>query len=109
MPDFQPGWATATVFVSGIPGDSKLLYITAATPLTFQLVGMSIGLNGHFQFSFTNAPGAPFTVLATTNVSLPLNNWTVLTNATEVAPGQYQFSDPQTTNNPQRYYRVRWP
>jgi hypothetical protein len=109
VPDFQPGWAMATVYVSGIPSDSKLLNITAAAPTAFQLTGMTVGLNGHFQFNFTNAPGALFTVLATTNVSLSQTNWTVLDSATEVSPGQYRFSDPQATNNAQRYYRVRWP
>ena len=46
--------------------------------------------NSSFQFSFTNAPAAPFTVLATTNVSLALSNWTVLGVPVEVPAGQYQ-------------------
>jgi hypothetical protein len=47
-------------------------------------------------------------VLATTNASLPLGNWTSLGAVTEISPGQFQFSDSQATNT-QRYYRVRWP
>jgi len=56
-----------------------------------------------FQFSFTNTPGASFSVLATTNVALPINQWSNLGTATEVSPGNYQFSDPNATNTAQFY------
>ena len=61
------------------------------------------------QFTFTNTPGLGFTVLAATNPALPLSNWTALGSATEVSPGQFQFTDPQATNTPRRFYRVRSP
>jgi hypothetical protein len=63
--------------------------------------------NAVFQFSFTNTVGAIFAVLATTNPALPSINWTVLGGVTEVSPGQFQFTDPQATNSPQRLYRFR--
>ena len=66
------------------------------------------GANG-LQFTFTNAPAAEFTVLTATNVSLALTNWTVLGEAQQVAPGQYQFTDPQAATNLARFYRVRSP
>ena len=69
---------------------------------------MELG-NGSMQFTFTNAPGATFTVLSATNLSLPLSNWTVLGGATEISPGQFQFTDPQATNHVQRFYRVKSP
>ena len=56
-----------------------------------------------FQLNFTNTPGASFSVLATTNVALPINQWSNLGTATEVSPGQYQFSDPNATNTAQFY------
>jgi len=65
--------------------------------------------NGSFQFSFTNTPGASFTVLNTTNVALPLSNWTALGAPTEISSGHFQFTDPQATNHAQGYYRVRSP
>jgi len=61
------------------------------------------------QFTFTNAPAADFTVLTATNVSLALTNWTVLGEVQQVAPGQYQFTDPQPATNRVRFYRVRSP
>ena len=65
--------------------------------------------DGSFQLSFANAPGASFTVLASTNVALPLSNWTVLGAATEIAPGSYRFIDPQAANSPVKFYGVRAP
>ena len=64
--------------------------------------------NGSFQFAFTNVPGASFSVWSTTNVSLPLSNWTSLGSAVEGPPGQYLFTDNAPTNSP-RYYSVRFP
>jgi hypothetical protein len=66
------------------------------------------GANG-LHFTFTNAPAADFTVLTAANLSLALTNWTVLGEVQQVAPGQYQFTDPQAATNPARFYRVRSP
>jgi uncharacterized delta-60 repeat protein len=65
--------------------------------------------NGAFSFVFTNPPGKTFTVLTTTNITLPLVNWTVSPGLSEVSPGQYRFVDPQPANRTQRYYTVRSP
>jgi len=57
----------------------------------------------------TNGSANTATVLTTTNLLLPLTNWTVLGTVTDNPPGQFQFSDPQATNHPLRFYRVRSP
>jgi hypothetical protein len=65
--------------------------------------------NGTVQFSFTNLPGATFTALATTNVTLPRSNWTALGGVAQISPGQFQFTDAQAANQPKRFYGVRSP
>ena len=82
----------------------------AANPPVLENITVPAGgaANG-LQFTFTNAPAADFTVLTATNVSLALTNWTVLGEVQQVAPGQYQFTDPQAATNPVRFYRVRSP
>jgi len=65
--------------------------------------------NGAFQFSFTNAPGAQFGVVAVTNPTILPTNWTSLGGAVEIGPGQFQFTDAQAPGIPQRFYRVRSP
>jgi hypothetical protein len=63
--------------------------------------------NGTFVFAFTNAAGATFSALATTNLALPRTNWTTLGAVTEISPGIFQFSDSQAATNPQRFYSVK--
>jgi hypothetical protein len=65
--------------------------------------------NGGFQFGFTNNQGAAFTVLASTNLTLPLANWQVVGTATNLGSGLFQFAAPLDTNQPQTFYRVRSP
>ena len=67
--------------------------------------------NGGFRFAFSNLDGANFSILATTNVASSLLSWTVLGSAMETpyASGQYQFTDLQSSNYPQRFYRVLLP
>jgi hypothetical protein len=105
------GWTMATMFVNGIPGQSSLLLIVAAgaSPIPIILTNTVRLSSGACRFSFTNTTGLGFTVLAATNVALPLNNWMVLGSATEISPGQFQFTDLQATNIPRRFYRVSSP
>jgi uncharacterized delta-60 repeat protein len=74
-----------------------------------RLIIPSVLSNGAFQFGFTNLSGIPFTALATTNLTLLSSNWTVLGPATEIFPGQFQFTDLAATNFPHRFYQVRSP
>jgi hypothetical protein len=57
--------------------------------------------DGFFQFALTNEAVWNFSVDVTTN----LTDWDFLGPAFPV----YQFFDPASTNDPQRYYRLRWP
>jgi hypothetical protein len=99
--------ANNTLYIAS--GDSNV-YAYAATPTTAITLTNAARLgNGAFQFGFTNIPGATFTALASTNVALPLSNWTSLGLVTQFSSGQYQFTDFQATNNPQRFYRISSP
>jgi hypothetical protein len=95
----------ATVFVNGVPGTSSVVNVTVSLPTEMLLVNAGKLTNGSFRFSFTNTPGANFGVLASTNIARPLSNWTALSGVTEISPGNFQFTDPQTGD--QRFYRVR--
>jgi len=104
-----PGWALATVFVNGIPSVSSFIKITAPIPTPIFLTNPQILANGSFQLTFANTSGALFSVLATTNLALPSNFWTVLGAPTEIFPGQFHFTDSQATNYPGRFYRISSP
>jgi hypothetical protein len=107
--NFPPGWAMATVFVNRIPGTGSIVNINVPVPTATTLTDAGKLTNGAFQFTFTNSVGAVFGVLASTNLTLPLSNWIALGGVTETAPGQFQFTDLQATNAPQRFYRLRSP
>jgi hypothetical protein len=106
---FPSGYALATVFVNGIPSTGSVLNISVPVPTATTLTGTRRLTNGAFQFCFTNSVGALFGMLASTNPALPLSNWTALGGATEVSPGQFQFTDQQAANSARRFYRIRSP
>ena len=84
------------------------------TPLTITAGSTLItgsGASAVFQFSFTNAPGLTFSILATNNVAAPIATWPVVGTITDnpLGSGQYLFSDQNPATNAQRYYILRYP
>jgi hypothetical protein len=104
---FPPGYTLVTVFVNGIPSAASTINIAVPLPSVTRLASFTVRSGGSFQFAFTNSIGAQFSVLATTDLSLPLSRWMVLGGVLEIAPGQFMFTDPQAVNNPQRFYSIR--
>jgi hypothetical protein len=71
----------------------------------------SVTLSGtNVIFNGSGGPGnAPFWVLASTNVALPLTNWTrILTNQFN-ASGGFTFTNPIPPAVPQRFYILQVP
>jgi hypothetical protein len=58
-----------------------------------------------FQCTFTNTTGSSYRVLTSTNLALPLANWSPVVTVTESPAGQYQFTQTGVTNAAQ-FYRV---
>jgi hypothetical protein len=86
---------------------SAEVYDSAPGPI---ILGNPVKLrSGAVQFAFTSTANQTNTILAATTPASPLTDWTTLGVATEFAPGLYVFSDPQVTNIPERFYRVRVP
>jgi hypothetical protein len=70
------------------------------------LTALALG-NGSFQLNFTSTPGTSYTILASTNLSLSLSNWSNLGTMTETSAGHFQFTDTPPANAAQRFYRAR--
>jgi len=47
--------------------------------------------------------------LATTDLSLPLSNWTALGSPVSIGGGLYQFTDSTAVNYSRRFYQLRSP
>ncbi len=107
LPHFPPGYAVATVFGGGIPSTGVITKVRVPIPVPTTLAGR-MATNGAFQITFTNTPGSLFAVLATTNLSLPVTNWTLLGGAGETGLGVFQFTH-FPSNAPQSFYRLRSP
>ena len=106
------------------PFSGQAWFDTNAVPITGQRQSLQMGLpiipapalgnlvalgGGRYRFSFSGPTGAPYTVLATTNVSLPVSQWLQLGPAVEVTSGQFAFTDTPPPGSPARFYRVRSP
>jgi predicted nucleotidyltransferase len=85
--------AVATVLVR--------LTVLAAEPA--QINSIALQPNGSVLLAFTGTSGYTQTVFASTN----LEDWTAIGPATQISPGQFQFTDPGATNFTQRFYKVR--
>ena len=79
-------------------------------PLPTHLTASFVSSNRTLQISFTNIQNAAanLTVLMSTNLSMPLSNWTALGSPIEGPPGQYQFTAPAATNS-RGFYIIRSP
>jgi hypothetical protein len=108
LASFPPGPALVTVSVNGISSVGSVVNVIAPVPVPTTLAAPRI-VGGSLRFTFTNNPGTIFGVLATTNLSLPLNSWSKLGGVVETAPGQFQFTDTQGISKPQRFYVIRAP
>jgi hypothetical protein len=82
---------------------------TGTGPASPTLTGPTLLAPGVLQFTFSGAPGTSYTVLSTTNLTLPLSQWTVEGPATSTSSGVYQYTSPATTNDLQRFYAIRSP
>jgi hypothetical protein len=75
----------------------------------FRFASCTRSADGSIQITVTNVHGANLTMLAATNVYLPLPAWTVLGQIPEIAPGYFQYEEPAPVNSPVRFYRIRCP
>jgi len=61
---------------------------------------------GGWQLNFGAQNGQTYKVLATTNLALPVNKWSILTNGTFGLSGTATFTDGSATNLQHRFYLI---
>ncbi len=125
----DPSWLTVIIPVNGVvsfsftanTGPSRTAYInlfdqsipvtqaaSPSAPPTLTGVQAPTPGSGIIQFTFTGNPSVSFTVLSSTNLSLPLSQWTVAGAPVSISPGVFQFTS-QPTNAPQGFFLVTAP
>lgn len=80
-----------------------ILSVIATVPPQFSSI-LEVG-DGNFQFKGTGSAGVTYELDAATNLTAPVF-WSIVTNAVADQNGQFQLSDLQATNFPQRFYRI---
>lgn len=84
-----------------VPGGSDLGAVQILAPSG----GGGGGGGSSVEVNFSGSTNASYSVWASSN----LLNWQWAGAATEIAPGQYQFTDPSATNYAHRFYRASAP
>jgi hypothetical protein len=103
LPALSPGlyWVTNTIKTDGT------IRVAVETPPVIGTLGMSSGkliLNG--TGGITNGT---YYILTSTNIALPLTNWTrLLTNQFD-GNGNFNFTNAQNPNAPQSFYLLQLP
>jgi hypothetical protein len=91
--------------------DNALIFgieVLMTPPTPPQFTANTVLANGAFQMEFVNTNPVSFTVLSSTNLSLPISNWRALGTPISLGGNSYQFTDAAATNLPERYYRLSW-
>ena len=91
-------WDTSTLVVNGT------LHVTTIPTLA----NPSRSPDGNISFEINGSLGQGYTVLGTTNIALPMANWTILQSGT-ITTTPYVFTDLNATNYPLRFYGVSSP
>jgi len=99
------GYGFAPSIVPGSDGRQVLRLTVALVPP--RLINPVVLADGSFQFSFRSAIGIPYVALSSTDITLMLSDWTQTGTVTEIAPGEYQFTDSGPAKDAQRFYVVQ--
>ena len=92
------------VFAQAAGNTTALSILPLVTP-AFAGLGISVGSGGS-QFSFSAQAGQNYKVLAADNLTLPVSQWTIVTNGTFGPTGVVTFTDGSATNLAQRFYQI---
>jgi autotransporter-associated beta strand protein len=77
--------------------------VSAPTISSIQVAGTNLTINGS-----GGAPGGPYTVVTSTNVTLNLTNWVTVGSSNFNGSGNFSFSGATTTNK-QQFYAIEVP
>ncbi len=82
--------------------------LTVLTAPTF--TGITAGTNGGFVFNgIGGTNNGTYIVLASTNLTTPLNQWSVINAYQFGSQGQFSFTNTPPTNTPQQFYLLQMP
>src|SRR6185503_18191880 len=102
---------TGDVFVTGnLSNGNESDFVTIKYAEVWPIIlNVNSFTNGTLNAAFTNTPGATFTLMGTTRLSSDPGAWTVFGAVSEIAAGQFSFTNTSAATEPRVFYRVRSP
>ena len=97
------GSGLANYGISYVNGTLTVTNVTVVTPV----IGSTVSAAGGFTLSGTGGAGQTYILLGAVDLVAPV--WTPIATNVADTNGGFSFSDTQTTNYPQRFYRVTTP
>jgi len=97
---------------SGVPIDIGAYELQISTnPVTIASLSMTASTQGIFAVNFTENALPSFSAYATTNLMMPFASWTWLGTVPQSPPGsgQFSFTLPAYTNQPQYFIGIQSP
>src|SRR5262249_18520052 len=86
-------------------GNSLVLSFTNNLPLPMAM-NVTPGPNELIFSGFNGSAGVPYSILASSNLMLPIANWTVITSNTLDASGDFLFTNP-LNSAPEEFYILK--
>ncbi|HEX3628707.1 MAG TPA: autotransporter-associated beta strand repeat-containing protein [Verrucomicrobiae bacterium] len=100
------GGGTGVVWNNNLAVDGTIS-VQSVVPPSPRINNVTI-INGNFIFSGTNGPGSgTYYVLTSTNVALPISQWTSIFTNTFLGNGAFSITNPITGGNPQQFYLLQ--
>jgi hypothetical protein len=105
------GSALGVTYSFKFTGSSTLYSSRADLYVDFPAINLlsAVTSDGAFRLSFTNSPGATFTVLTSAELLAPLTNWTTLGLTSEPTAGFFEYLDRAGKKSAQQFYAVKAP
>jgi hypothetical protein len=98
---------STSILSTTLTGSSgEAVRLTPVRPPT--ILDISLLTNGNIGLLFSGEAGQPYSLRASSNLTMPAANWTILTNAL-FQQDPTSFEDPAISNSTQRFYRLSTP
>ncbi|WP_040546924.1 DUF1533 domain-containing protein [Pedosphaera parvula] len=93
---------------SGLASVTSSPVFNIPAPIQSILGGVNLG-GGKLAFTFTNAAGLNYSIIATNDISAPIATWPVIGTAVEGPAGIYRFTNSIAATNALQFYMLRQP
>lgn len=104
------GGGNGVTWANNLAVDGSITVTSAGGPTPHPVVTTVFANGGNLIFGGTNGvQGNPYYVLTSTNLAIPLSNWTALSTGAFGAGGVFSVTNPIVTGTPARFYLLQVP